>query len=436
MRFTKEYFDKHKPITNETKLDELIDMDGTPIEGDFTPSYGDIQTGPVAKSYDDNSDYEKGVSTTSDKIARYAQPRSWWALYYGYGGTPYSHGNRPVSEGEMSEALVDKKENKISELDKALQSFNKDILEGENLLKVGKLFAKSGEDSFALHQLNAIDKAIKSISGISGPAAEQAIQKLLQQENAIYDKYYSGKPKVSRDQLDTSNVFKDTSNRITNKFTGAGEKALDPARTAREMAMLDKEANTQFIKGQIDKEKELSKILKRQQADYERFANTIAGSVTNAFMGLWDAMEKGQNISDAIGEMFQNITKQLAAAVIQALLFKAIMNAINAGTGGAGEASTGFASLADMIMAGISPHAAGGITTGPSIGLIGEAGPEAIMPLSKLSSFLNTSFNAGSMSSSSSSNGGQFVLRGQDLLLSVNRSQKASKIKGQSISLA
>jgi hypothetical protein len=52
------------------------------------------------------------VATTTDKISRYAQPRSWWALYYGYGGTPYSHGNRPVSEGEMSEALVDKKENK------------------------------------------------------------------------------------------------------------------------------------------------------------------------------------------------------------------------------------------------------------------------------------------------------------------------------------
>jgi hypothetical protein len=58
------------------------------------------------------------------------------------------------------------------------------------------------------------------------------------------------------------------------------------------------------------------------------------------------------------------------------------------------------------------------------------------MPLSKLSSFLNTSFNAGAMSGSSAGSGGQFVLRGQDLLLAVNRSQKASNIKGQSISLA
>jgi hypothetical protein len=112
MRFTKEYFEKHKPITNEIKLDELIDMNGSSIEGDFNPSFRDIQTGPVAKSYNDNSDYVKGIATTTDKIATYAQPRSWWALYYGYGGTPYSHGNRPISEGDVIEALVDRKESK------------------------------------------------------------------------------------------------------------------------------------------------------------------------------------------------------------------------------------------------------------------------------------------------------------------------------------
>ena len=112
MRFTKEYFEKNKPVTNEIKLDELVDMDMTSIEGDFTPSYSDIQTGPVAKSFNDGSDYEKGISTTTDKMSTYAQPRSWWALYYGYGGTPYSHGNKPVSESEMSEALVDKKDGK------------------------------------------------------------------------------------------------------------------------------------------------------------------------------------------------------------------------------------------------------------------------------------------------------------------------------------
>ena len=46
------------------------------------------------------------------------------------------------------------------------------------------------------------------------------------------------------------------------------------------------------------------------------------------------------------------------------------------------------------------------------------------------------SFNAGSMSGNNMAQNGQFILRGQDLLLAVNRSQKASNIKGQSISLA
>jgi len=145
MKFTKEYFEKHKPITNEMKLDELIDMNGSAIEGDFNPSYKDIQTGPVAKSFNDNSDYVKGLPTTTDKIATYAQPRSWWALYYGYGGTPYSHGNKPISEAEMSEALVDKKESKdIVEKSKDLDLEEK-LKRIEDLVNKSDLSAKDKE---------------------------------------------------------------------------------------------------------------------------------------------------------------------------------------------------------------------------------------------------------------------------------------------------
>jgi hypothetical protein len=152
MKFTKEYFEKNKPLTNEIKLDELIDMDGTGIEGDFKPGYSDIQTGPVAKSFNDNSDYEKGISTTTDKMARYAQPRSWWALYYGYGGTPYSHGNRAVSEGEMSEALVDKKG------DKDIVEKTKDLDLEEKLKQIGDLVNKSDlSDKDKKEMLNIIN---------------------------------------------------------------------------------------------------------------------------------------------------------------------------------------------------------------------------------------------------------------------------------------
>ena len=329
---------------------------------------------------------------------------------------------------------VDNKQNKVSELDKALQELNKDLLEGENKLKRNKLFEASGEKSFALNQLNAIEKAINTIAGISGPAADAAIQKLLQQENAIYDKYYSGKPKVAMGDLDASNIPTSTLYRGTDKYTGAKEKALDPTRTARAMAMLDLEANRISAEGDKERQKENSKLLKKQQQDYEQFAGTISNTLTNAFMGLFDAMERGANIGEALGEMFKNLAKQIAASVIQALIFKAIMNAISGGASGTVGGGSGISSFFNLLAP--TEFASGGIVSSPTLGLVGEAGTEAIMPLSKLSNFLNTSFNAGAMSGTSSANGGQFVLRGQDLLLAVNRSQKASNLKGQNISLA
>ena len=329
---------------------------------------------------------------------------------------------------------VDNKQNKVSELDKALQELNKDLLEGENKLKRNKLFEASGEKSFALNQLNAIEKAINTIAGISGPAADAAIQKLLQQENAIYDKYYSGKPKVAMGDLDASNIPTSTLYRGTDKYTGAKEKALDPTRTARAIAMLDLEANRISAEGDKERQKENSKLLKKQQQDYEQFAGTISNTLTNAFMGLFDAMERGANIGEALGEMFKNLAKQIAASVIQALIFKAIMNAISGGASGTVGGGSGISSFFNLLAP--TEFASGGIVSSPTLGLVGEAGTEAIMPLSKLSNFLNTSFNAGAMSGTSSANGGQFVLRGQDLLLAVNRSQKASNLKGQNISLA
>jgi hypothetical protein len=77
----------------------------------------------------------------------------------------------------------------------------------------------------------------------------------------------------------------------------------------------------------------------------------------------------------------------------------------------------------------IPAFANGGIISGPTMGLMGEypgakSNPEVVAPLDKLKDMLG------------GGQGGTFVLRGQDLLLSVNRAQKASNIKGQTISLA
>lgn len=77
----------------------------------------------------------------------------------------------------------------------------------------------------------------------------------------------------------------------------------------------------------------------------------------------------------------------------------------------------------------VKKFADGGIISGPTMGLMGEypgarTNPEVVAPLDKLKDMMG------------GSGGGTFMLRGQDLLLSVNRAQKASNLKGQNISLA
>ena len=319
--------------------------------------------------------------------------------------------------GASNKGVGDAKESETSKILKNLAQETKSLQYqlDEGLIKKLPLNDKD-KDSYYTLKIKAITDAIKKLAGLTGGEAKTALDSLKQQLSDT--KFNEG--------FDLLGKYRETQ-----KKAGA-EKSLDPERTAREYEMFDKEINTIFIKGQIAKEKELSKILKKQEKDYENFANTIANSLTNAIMGLWDAMDSGKSVGDALTQIFSNLVKQIAAAVIQAAIFEAILTSfpeLKAVFAASSALSSGF---------GYSgKRAEGGITNGPSIGMIGEAGPEAIIPLSKLGSFLNTSFNAGAMSSgNSSSNGGQFVLRGQDLLVAINRTQKSSALKGQNISLA
>jgi hypothetical protein len=166
------------------------------------------------------------------------------------------------------------------------------------------------------------------------------------------------------------------------------------------------------------------KKLKQLNDSYENFANMLASDVTNGLMNVFTAFEEGKNPLESIGQMFINIAKNIAAAVIQATIFSALLNAFP-------ELKAIFKASSILTSAfGYSgPRATGGITNGPSMALVGEAGPEAIIPLSKLGSFLNTSFNAGVMSGGNSANNGQFVLKGNDLVLALQRSNSSLNLR-------
>jgi hypothetical protein len=148
-------------------------------------------------------------------------------------------------------------------------------------------------------------------------------------------------------------------------------------------------------------------------------------------------IDKGANIGEVIKKMAQDLIKQLikviATAAIAALLISIIFPEKLATAG-----MTGFDVFSGLFTQGMGlgsmafpakKFANGGVISGPTMGLMGEYpgaanNPEVVAPLDKLKSMIG------------GGGGGIFVLRGQDLLLSVNRAQKASNLKGQNISLA
>ena len=170
----------------------------------------------------------------------------------------------------------------------------------------------------------------------------------------------------------------------------------------------------------IDNEKKKVEELKKSQED---FANTISQTVTGALFSMYDAMQQGVNATQALENMFSRLLRQMAEMVVQASIFAGIMSLISGGAAGGGLSFGGaFKKILGL--------ASGGVATGPTLAMIGEGSEsEAVLPLSKLGNIMRGSFNAGSMNSTVGSQNGQFVLRGNDLILAINRSNSALNLR-------
>ena len=82
--FTKEELEKRKPFTKKKgknnkkeEIDEFYDLD----DNNITVSRNSEIFSNVPKSAGDESEFEQGIPTTTDKLAMYANPRNWWQLY-------------------------------------------------------------------------------------------------------------------------------------------------------------------------------------------------------------------------------------------------------------------------------------------------------------------------------------------------------------------
>ena len=129
-------------IDKNEKIDEFIDSDGGMISGnDRNPtSDSEIETGPTPKTWDDDSDYEKGVSTTTDRATRYRQNIPWFAVYsYGASnGLNFSLDGDSLPINQQIKKIADTEDDQLNEKGKILTKSELEEDIKEDLVKKSK----------------------------------------------------------------------------------------------------------------------------------------------------------------------------------------------------------------------------------------------------------------------------------------------------------
>lgn len=143
------------------KVNELVGGDMFAGGNDRKPTNNsEIETGPVVKTYDDDSDYEKGQATTSDKVfGRYRQNIPWFAVY-SYGGRR-SQGGIITFENQNKSVIMTKKtvEEKIEDLVK--KSKSSDVTSKDYNPKVAKIMDTINDIELTEKQLEELEKVIQ-----------------------------------------------------------------------------------------------------------------------------------------------------------------------------------------------------------------------------------------------------------------------------------
>ena len=125
-------------------------------------------------------------------------------------------------------------------------------------------------------------------------------------------------------------------------------------------------------------------------------AGTIEGQLAGAFASVIDGSKSAQ---EAFGDMFRGIaasflqmaTQMIAKMIIMSVLNKALGGILGGGTSVAGSTFGGFSGGGSFgidtsgLTGPLTPFADGGVVRKPTAALIGEAGPEAVIPLSEMS---------------------------------------------------
>lgn len=178
-----------------------------------------------------------------------------------------------------------------------------------------------------------------------------------------------------------------------NDLLRARDRILDSLKTAQDRYNEELElADKLLAKGLITQE-QYTQHLQALQAELkemetEAFRDDIE-SISDALAG---AIVQGENLGDSFKGVLQRMASDLLSSNIQGMI-TSIFGAVGGGGGGGGFLASlfGFSKGAAFHGGRVVPFATGGIVSSPTMfpmsggqtGLMGEAGPEAIMPLTR-----------------------------------------------------
>lgn len=139
-------------------------------------------------------------------------------------------------------------------------------------------------------------------------------------------------------------------------------------------------------------------------------------AITGYFIGIWDGVQS--TLTNALSFIRSEITAFVSWA---SSIFGPVLSAVNS----IGNAASGFGKTVGGAVSSIIPKfASGGIVNGPTIALIGEAGPEAVIPLSMLGGGSGGSSSGGVGGITVNISGGQYYTDRQSVTEFANQLAK------------
>ena len=193
-----------------------------------------------------------------------------------------------------------------------------------------------------------------------------------------------------------------------------------------------------FMDGSVKLSEYIDAILElRKKSNETVLAETkaITAELLKIGIGLMNALgpaldmllEKGASIGEVLSRAFEDIIKKLIKVAIAAAIAVAIISLLPGGQGKLAKAGGAMKMFGNLVGGGMGLgsqlFANGGIVSGPTMGLMGEYpgaqnNPEVVAPLDKLKDMIG-----------GGSGSGEFVLRGNDLILAIQRSNSSLKLR-------